>query len=349
MTTGASSYRPLRARSPPIQSTRPSWGCSPAATAVTSTNTAASSGGIASAATATTPGLSCPPVSSITPAAAFRCAENTSRWRAPTATRRSRTGPLRRRGFSNHARARSHGTNRSRTAVARIATAILTRGPSAGTAPTATTKTAGTSSTRRSGSATTFTMPPGFRCRASTAMSRARAATAVHRAGGGGPGFATVQFKGLAFRKCGDCHPDGHQGQLAARAGAGPADCGECHTVSGFSPARFELEEHNKTGFPLAGSHRATACRSCHLVDAQLGKRVDPGVRAKSTRQRRSEHISLAVMRPKQAPGDCSDCHRDPHQGQFAAQIAADDCAACHTTESFSKVNFDHDREVGFR
>ena len=53
-------------------------------------------------------------------------------------------------------------------------------------------------------------------------------------------------------------------------------------------------------------------------------------------------------MRPKQAPGDCSDCHRDPHQGQFAAQIAADDCAACHTTESFSKVHFDHDRESRF-
>ena len=128
-----------------------------------------------------------------------------------------------------------------------------------------------------------------------------------------------------------------------------PADCGDCHSVSGFSPARFELEQHAKTPFPLTGAHRATACRNCHLVDAQLAKRVDPAVRAKLARQRRPERVALVVMRPKRAPGDCSDCHRDPHQGQFAAQtMAADDCAACHTTESFAKVRFDHNRDSRF-
>jgi len=162
-------------------------------------------------------------------------------------------------------------------------------------------------------------------------------------------GSRPVQYKGLAFRKCGDCHPDGHEGQLAARAGAAPADCGDCHSVNGFSPARFELEEHAKTQFPLTGAHRATACRSCHLVDAELAKRVDPAVRAKLARQRRPERIALVMMRPKRAPGDCSDCHRDPHQGQFAAQtMAGDDCAACHTTESFAKVRFDHNRDSRF-
>ena len=119
--------------------------------------------------------------------------------------------------------------------------------------------------------------------------------------------------------------------------------------MSGFSPARFELEEHAKTPFPLTGAHRATACRSCHLVDAELARRVDPAVRAKLARQRRPERVALVTMRPKRAPGDCSDCHRDPHQGQFAAQtMAGDDCAACHTTESFAKVRFDHNRDSRF-
>jgi hypothetical protein len=56
-----------------------------------------------------------------------------------------------------------------------------------------------------------------------------------------------------------------------------------CVTSSNWNGAVFD---HNKTPFPLTGAHRATACRICHLVDAQLTKRVDPAVRAKLARQR---------------------------------------------------------------
>jgi len=162
-------------------------------------------------------------------------------------------------------------------------------------------------------------------------------------------GSRPVQYKGLAFGKCGDCHPDGHEGQLAPRAGAAAADCEDCHSVNGFAPPRFELEQHAVTSFSLTGAHRATACRRCHLVDAQLAKRVDPAVRAKLARQKRPQLISLAIMRPDRAPGDCSDCHRDPHQGQFAAQtMGGDDCGGCHTTESFVKIRFDHNRDSRF-
>ena len=237
---------------------------------------------------------------------------------------------------------RSPGTSRSRTAAARAATAIRTAGPSGTAAPTATTKTAGTSSSPSQGLGENFHDATRFPLKG---LHRDVKCKSCH-----GPfGSRPVQYKGLAFRKCGDCHPDGHEGQLAARAGAAPADCGDCHSVSGFSPARFELEQHAKTPFPLTGAHRATACRSCHLVDAELAKRVDPAVRAKLARQRRPERIALVMMRPKRAPGDCSDCHRDPHQGQFAAQtMAGDDCAACHTTESFAKIRFDHNRDSRF-
>jgi hypothetical protein len=119
--------------------------------------------------------------------------------------------------------------------------------------------------------------------------------------------------------------------------------------VNGFAPARFELEQHNLTSFSLTGAHRATACRRCHLVDPQLAKRVDPAVRAKLARQKRRELFALVIMRPDRAPGDCSDCHRDPHQGQFTTRTkAGDDCSACHATESFTKVRFDHTRDSRF-
>ena len=88
--------------------------------------------------------------------------------------------------------------------------------------------------------------------------------------------------------------------------------------MNGFAPPRFELEQHDKTPFPLAGAHQATACRGCHPVDAGLAARVPAAVRAKLAREHRPQEISLAVLRPKTAAEACSACHRDPHEGQFS-------------------------------
>jgi hypothetical protein len=109
---------------------------------------------------------------------------------------------------------------------------------------------------------------------------------------------------------CGDCHrlDDAHRGRL------GP-DCGTCHGVERWQDARFD--HARETGFALDGKHADVACTSCH---------VEP---------------------PKSAPlsKDCVSCHRsqDVHAGRNGT-----DCASCHGTLDWGRVQFDHARDAGF-
>lgn len=62
---------------------------------------------------------------------------------------------------------------------------------------------------------------------------------------------------------CATCHmeDDVHASSL------GP-QCGRCHNVTAFVPARFS---HTQVGFTLAGSHRMLACNRCHAAGAYAG------------------------------------------------------------------------------
>jgi hypothetical protein len=75
--------------------------------------------------------------------------------------------------------------------------------------------------------------------------------------------------------------------------------CKECHTVSGWTPIRTNLEfNHSKTHFPLEGMHaRLVACPECHVsrVFRNVGSR-------------------------------CADCHADIHRRKNTAL-----CEACHS------------------
>lgn len=78
--------------------------------------------------------------------------------------------------------------------------------------------------------------------------------------------------------------------------------CATCHGPEGWTPVRISSAfDHAKTGFPLAGAHAQTTCRSCH-----------------------------ASLDFKGAARDCASCHRDVHRGELGA-----DCARCHTPRSF--------------
>ncbi len=86
-------------------------------------------------------------------------------------------------------------------------------------------------------------------------------------------------------------------------------DCSACHTAEGWHTLRTSLGfDHAKTGFPLSGAHRGTACAQCHL--------------------------DLHFDEPKIRLNDCAACHMDVHQGKMLQS-----CSACHTTRSFRDVN----------
>lgn len=137
-----------------------------------------------------------------------------------------------------------------------------------------------------------------------------------------------------AFVACRDCHGDAHA--AVARGRPDWLACEACHTVDGFSPARYGLEKHAAGAYPLRGAHQAVPCNLCHKPLPEAADRKAPYSRA----------VEL-----KPVAARCVDCHRDPHAGQgdrFAVDPAAGACATCHDAASWRRVAFDHDR-TGFR
>ena len=131
---------------------------------------------------------------------------------------------------------------------------------------------------------------------------------------------------------CASCHADAHGGKVQS-------DCRTCHSVQGFAPARYEVEDHQS--WPLEGAHQTVACTLCHPKDDAL--------LAKAQRQKRPPHgpwlsrASLVNLHPVAMPATCESCHADAHAGAFKPE----GCAACHTVGSFHDAKFDHAR-TGF-
>ncbi|HKW24785.1 MAG TPA: cytochrome c3 family protein [Terriglobales bacterium] len=119
--------------------------------------------------------------------------------------------------------------------------------------------------------------------------------------------------KTLAFQKCSDCHQDAHQGQFLKRADKG--ECSSCHNLDGFKPALFGLKEHAATAYPLQGKHASVKCGQCHI----------PAGRA-------------TVYKIKFA--QCTDCHQDEHQGQFARTPYFNQCQQCHDLNGYRPSTF---------
>ena len=117
----------------------------------------------------------------------------------------------------------------------------------------------------------------------------------------------------VAFQKCSDCHQDAHNGQFVARADKG--ECFSCHTVDGFKPARFTVKEHAATAYPLLGKHAGVRCQQCHI----------PAGRA-------------TVYKLKFA--NCTDCHKDEHQAQFAGAPYFNQCQQCHDLNGYRPSTF---------
>ncbi len=113
---------------------------------------------------------------------------------------------------------------------------------------------------------------------------------------------------------CSDCHkPDPHNGQFARRPDGGK--CESCHTVDGWHPSTFTIADHARTQFPLVAPHARVECARCH---------VPAGPKT--------------VYR--MAFAKCIDCHKDEHDGQFAAAPWSNRCQQCHTGMTWKKSNY---------
>ena len=124
---------------------------------------------------------------------------------------------------------------------------------------------------------------------------------------------AACHVAGKPFRAtkdtCFDCHQkqDIHSGKLGK-------DCATCHNTSGWAKTKFD---HDKTKFPLKGTHVKTACADCHR---------DPSY--------------------KNTPMECVACHDrdDIHKGGRGPK-----CGECHNTEKWKQSSFDHEKVGHFR
>ena len=116
----------------------------------------------------------------------------------------------------------------------------------------------------------------------------------------------------FANRGCAGCHEDVHQGQLGQ-------DCELCHTQVDWGPG-VDVEMHNRTRFPLVGSHVAVACWRCH-----------PG---------------SAVGNFTAVDTECASCHRDDlaraTDPDHQALGFTDDCQRCHIPTTWTGPGFNH-------
>jgi len=106
-----------------------------------------------------------------------------------------------------------------------------------------------------------------------------------------------------ADKNCTSCHADYHKGALGR-------DCYDCHRSASWNVTRFN---HNMTGFPLMGAHRALECGDCHR-DLQSFKIV-----------------------PR--PAGCASCHEKDYRSsrfQHAAYGAGMNCQECHMQDTWS-------------
>lgn len=142
--------------------------------------------------------------------------------------------------------------------------------------------------------------------------------------------FGRVEEHFGAFQGCVTCHDDPHQG-LFDTAGLpqqveGRTDCARCHDESSFRAFPGGFDHGRWTGFQLVGAH-ALECSACHeplRVPDAIGRTWQAALGEK-----------------------CSDCHIDPHAGQFDAR-GANRCAQCHTDSTESFLAFNHDRDSRF-
>jgi hypothetical protein len=133
------------------------------------------------------------------------------------------------------------------------------------------------------------------------------------------------QFGSLVYERCLDCHTDYHQGRFINRVSNG--DCSECHSVEGFRPVLYTVNEHNKTSFMLEGGHLAIPCNACHY--------------------KINVNTAYESVKFDFPTAHCNDCHNDVHSGTLTKYLSHNGCESCHSSQSWRTMQFNH-QQTGF-
>lgn len=150
------------------------------------------------------------------------------------------------------------------------------------------------------------------------------ACTACH----GGSGAYAKKYLGRDGDNCLDCHKDPHGGPFMSVARGDR--CESCHSVQGFAPADYGVDQHAKAKYPLQGAHRVVGCVGCHAAPAK-----GPGAVTAPDGSK--------VAKLRDLPQDCAGCHRDVHGGQFVRDGQPRACDTCHDNQRFvPATRFDH-------
>lgn len=120
--------------------------------------------------------------------------------------------------------------------------------------------------------------------------------------------------------RCVTCHQDVHHGEMGD-------ECARCHGARSFVDRGPMIRLHQITAFPLAGSHAALDCVSCH-PGTSAGQRQFAGTQA-----------------------ECRACHMPQYQSARTPDHAAGGfpltCQQCHSAVQWSPARFNHDA-IGF-
>ncbi len=111
------------------------------------------------------------------------------------------------------------------------------------------------------------------------------------------------------------CHADSYTGRHGGTNT--PETCLQCHTGPTWTAGDFD-HPSVANGFELLGAHSLTSCAACHEAD---GSPRYPGV----------------------ADDQCIACHQDDYDGRHGGSNTPTTCLTCHTRDSFSGADFDHD------
>ena len=133
--------------------------------------------------------------------------------------------------------------------------------------------------------------------------------------------------------KCEQCHADvkERRANLIGYHGTLKGDCIRCHKEhpahsSVLVPLNKDTFDHKLADFKREGKHAQVACDECHK---KLRNSDTPGI----------YYLGLKH-------GSCTDCHKEPHGGQFMAS-----CETCHSVKGWTgaELRFSHAVDSSFK